>query len=316
MDWSDRIGRRIKLRDVHILQAVAQQGSIAKAARHLAISQPLISKVIADLERELGRPLLDRDRHGAEPTIYGASLLKHGLAAFDDLKQGVKEIEYLADPTAGELRIATNTVIAAGFVPAIIKALHRRHSKVTIHVKLSVVVDTLYRELRDRNVDLIVERITSPFEEQDLKAEVLFNEGTVIVAGRRNKWTRRRTIALAELIDEPWVFPAEGSVAAVIAAEMFKSSGLKIPRRGAVCAPMPVAAALVANGPYLASLPESLVRFGDNYLQVKVLPVKLPVAPSPVGIITLKRRTTSPVTLLFLEHARELAKTLAKKNSS
>src|SRR4051812_11911643 len=264
MDWSDRIGRRIKLRDVHILQAVAQQGSLAKAARHLAISQPVISKVVADLERELGRRLLDRDRHGAEPTIYGASLLKHGLAAFDELKQGVKEIEFLADPTTGELRIATNTVIAAGFLPAIIKSLHRRHPNVTIHVKLSVVVDILYRELRDRNVDLVLERITTPFEEQDLKPEVLFNESTVIVAGRRNRWTRRRKIALADLVHEPWVFPAEGSVAAVIVAEMFQSSGLKVPRRGAVCAPMPVAAALVANGPYLASLPGSLVRFGDN----------------------------------------------------
>ena len=89
---------------------------MAKAARHLAISQPVISKVIADLERELGWPLLDRDRHGAEPTIYGASLLKHGLAVFDELKQSVKEIEYLAGATTGELRIATPNVMAAGFL--------------------------------------------------------------------------------------------------------------------------------------------------------------------------------------------------------
>ena len=191
MDWSNRIGRRIRLRDLHILQAVAQWGSMAKAARQLAISQPVISKVITDLERELGRPLLDRDRHGAEPTIYGAALLKHGLAAFDELRQSVKEIEYLADPATGELRIGTNTVMAAGFLPAVIRSLHRRHPDLTIHVKLTVVLDTLYRELRDRNVDMILERITTPFVEQDLNAEVLFNESTVIVAGKRNGWTRR-----------------------------------------------------------------------------------------------------------------------------
>jgi molybdate transport repressor ModE-like protein len=314
MDWSDRIGRRIKLRDLHILQAVAQQGSIAKAARHLAVSQPVVSKVVADLERELGRPLLDRDRHGAEPTIYGAALLKHGLAAFDELQQGVKEIEYLADPTTGELRIATNTVIAAGFLPAIIKSLHRRHPKVTIHVKLSVVIDTLYRDLRDRNVDIILERITTPFEEKDLKAEVLFNESTVIVAGRRNRLTRRRNIELADLVHEPWVFPGDGSAAALIASEIFRSSGLKIPRRGAVCAPMPVAAALVANGPYLATLPGSLVSFGENYLRVKILPIKVPVLPSPVGFITLNRRTISPVAQFFIDHAREVTKALSRKN--
>jgi len=315
MDWSDRIGRRIKLRDLHILQAVAQQGSMAKAARHLAISQPVISKVIADLEREVGRPLLDRDRHGAEPTIYGASLLKHGLAAFDELRESVKEIEHLADPTTGELRIVTHEVMAAGFVSAVIKSLHRRHPNLTIHVILSAPLDTLYREVRDRNVDLMLGRISTPFVEEGLEAEVLFNEPTVIVAGRRNRLTRRPKIALADLIHEPWVFPSAGSIGERIATEMFRSSGLEMPRRGAVCAGMPMHAALVANGPYLTTLPGSLVHFGVKYLSVKVLPINVPVPPSPVGIITLKRRTINPVAQLFIDHAREVAKPLAVPQS-
>jgi DNA-binding transcriptional LysR family regulator len=313
MDWSDRIGRRIKLRDLHILQAVAQQGSMAKAARHLAISQPVVSKVIADLERELGRRLLDRDRHGAEPTIYGAALLKHGLAVFDELRQSVKEIEYLADPTAGELRIATQSVMVAGFLPAVIRSLHRRHPNLTIDVTLSVAADTLYRELRDREVDLILGRIFAPFGEEDLKAEVLFDDSTVIVAGRRNRWARRRKIQLVDLIHEPWVFPVAGSTGTLIAAEIFRSSGLEMPRRGAVRAAMPMHAALVANGPYLSMLPGSVVRFGGKQLSIKVLPIKVPVSSSPVGIVTLKRRTISPVAQLFIEHAREIAKPLANR---
>ena len=210
MDWSDRIGRRIKLRDLHILQAVAQHGSMAKAARQLAVSQPVISKAIADLEREVGKPLLDRDRHGAEPTIYGAALLKHGLAVFDELKQSVKEIEYLSDPAIGELRIATPNVLAAGFVAAVIKSLHRRHPKLAIHATLPVAVEALYRELRERRVDLVIDRIPNPFVEEDLKAEILFKETTVIVAGRRNPLTRRRSLTLADLVHKPWVFPGSG----------------------------------------------------------------------------------------------------------
>jgi hypothetical protein len=93
MDWPDRIGRRLKLRDVHILLAVVQWKSMARAAERLAISQPVFSKAIADLERTVGVRLLDRNRLGAEPTPYGLALLRHGLAAFDELKQGVKEIE-------------------------------------------------------------------------------------------------------------------------------------------------------------------------------------------------------------------------------
>lgn len=313
MDWSDRIGRRIKLRDLHILQTVVSQGSMAKAARRLAISQPVISRVIGDLERELGRRLLDRDRYGAEPTIYGAALLKHGVAVFDELRQSVEEIEYLADPTKGELRIATHEVMAAGFLPAVVKSLHRRYPNLTIGVRLSVVADTLYRELRERNVDLILGRASQPLLEEDLKAEVLFDETTVIVAGKRNRLTRRHNLGLAELIHEKWVFPAPGSLAEHIAAEMFRASALDLPRRGAVFAPMPVIAELVGNGPYIANLPGSLVHFGGDHLQVKVLPVKVPVSPSPVAVVTLKRRTLNPVAQLFIEHAREIARPLAQQ---
>jgi len=111
------------------------------------------------------------------------------------------------------------------------------------------------------------------------------------------------------------VFPAAGSIGERIAAEMFRSSGLEMPRRGAVCAGMPMHAALVANGPYLTTLPGSLVHFGAKHLSVKVLPIKVPVPPSPVGVITLKRRTINPVAQLFIDHARGVAKPLAAPQS-
>jgi DNA-binding transcriptional LysR family regulator len=315
VDWSNRIGRRIKLRDLHILQAVVDQGSISKAARRLAVSQPVISKVVADLERELGRPLLDRDRHGAEPTIYGAALLKHSLAVFDELKQGVEEIEYLADPTKGELRVGAHAVIAAGFLSAVVKSLHRRHPNLVINIKLSMAADTLFRELRERSVDLVVGRNLTQDAADDLKAERLFNETNVIVVGRHNPLARRRKIELADLVDKPWLFPAADSVVKHIAAEMFRLAGLEMPRRGIVYASSPVYGALVADGPYLTIPPVSFVRFGGSALQLKILPIKFPVPPSPVGIITLKRRTVSPVAQLFIEHAREVAKLLANKET-
>src|SRR6516164_5030274 len=120
MEWSERIGRRIRLRDLHILLAVVQCKSMAKAAQQLAISKPVISKVIADLEHVLGVRLLERDRHGAEPTIYGAALLKRGTTVFDELRESVKDIEFLADPTAGEVRIGCHPFLATSLVSAII----------------------------------------------------------------------------------------------------------------------------------------------------------------------------------------------------
>ena len=154
MDWSDRIGRRIRLRDLHILLAVVQYKSMAKAAEHLAISKPVISKAIADLEHMLGVRVLERDRHGAEPTTYGAALLKRGITVFDELREGVKDIEFLVDPTAGDVRIGCNPIVATGFVSAVVDRLSRRWPRIVFHV-VARPGEMLLPELSERNVQLL-----------------------------------------------------------------------------------------------------------------------------------------------------------------
>src|SRR5947199_3030909 len=112
IDWESQIGRRLRLRDLHVFFTVVQRGSMAKAAAQLGVSQPAVSEVIADLEHALGVRLLDRSSQGVEPTMYGRALLKRGTVAFDELKQSVKDIEYLADPTTGEIKVACPLAIA------------------------------------------------------------------------------------------------------------------------------------------------------------------------------------------------------------
>ena len=114
MDWDHRVGRRLKLRELNILLAVVQAGSMAKAGKRLAISQPAVSKAIADMEHTLGVPLFDRSPQGVEPTQYGRALLKRGVAVFDELQQAVQDIEFLSDPDAGELRIGSTPLWPKG----------------------------------------------------------------------------------------------------------------------------------------------------------------------------------------------------------
>ena len=105
MGWKNRIGCRLKLHDLHIFLTVAEMGSMGKAAERLAISQPSVSKAIADIEHTIGVRLLDRTARGVDVTDYGRALLRRGMGAFDELRQGIKDIEFLADPTAGEVRV-------------------------------------------------------------------------------------------------------------------------------------------------------------------------------------------------------------------
>src|SRR6185436_13334055 len=109
----NRISRRLRFRDLQVFFSVVQCGSMAKAAHELGVTQPAVSEVVAGLEHAFGVRLFDRSPHGVEPTVYGRALLKRGVAAFDELKQCIREIEFLSDPTSGELRIGCIEAMSA-----------------------------------------------------------------------------------------------------------------------------------------------------------------------------------------------------------
>jgi DNA-binding transcriptional LysR family regulator len=135
MDQSDRVLRRLKLSDLRMLEAVAQRGSMARAASFLNISQPAVSKAIAALEQTLNVRLFDRTPTGAEPTIYGRALLSGGNTVFDELRQSVKQIRYMADPSAGEIRIGCNQPHAGGFAAVVIERIRRRQPGVRFQLE-------------------------------------------------------------------------------------------------------------------------------------------------------------------------------------
>jgi DNA-binding transcriptional LysR family regulator len=314
MQLSDRIGRRIKLQHLHVLLTVVQSGSMKKAAALLNTSQPAISRSIADLEQTIGVRLLDRDTRGIEPTEYGRAMLKHGVAAFDELKQGVKSIELLADPGAGEVRIGATTYIGEFFVSAVIERLSRRFPRIVFHLVTADESDRLLRELSERNIDLLIGRKVDRFNDEQLSFEILYDPPLVVIASSRNPWVRRRRIALAELVNEAWVMPPPDGMLGRTYLEGFRASGLDYPRTTVFAAAPGVRLNLVATGRFLTMTTISVLKLSKRP-GIKVLPVKLPYTSSPAGIITLKSRTLSPVAQLFIDEARQVAKPLGRRKA-
>ncbi len=312
MQWSDRIGRRVKLQDIHILLAAVQCGSMAKAADYLAISQPVVSRSIAGLEHALGVRLLDRSRNGVEPTIYGRALLDHGLAAFNELKQGVKAIEFLSDPATGEVRIGCIPVIAAGLMSTVIDRFSRQYPRVQINVIEPQVMSQEFRELRERNVDLVIGHVANPFTDDELDAEVLFENQLVIVAGGQSPLARRRKITLAELAKEPWLLPARNTHISSILAHAFQANALSMPDASVMSASIGLRFDLLATGRFVAPLPLSTARFNAERFALKILPVGLPMRPWLDAIVTLKDRTLSPAVQTFVDCVREVVRPLSK----
>jgi len=305
MDWVDRIGRRIRLRDLHIMLAVAERGSMAKASAWLSISHPVISKTISDLERTLGVKLFDRNAQGVQLTSYGEALLKCGITVFDEMRQGLKQIEQLADPAAGELRIGCPEIITAGLLPPIIERFSRQYPRVRLNVTLANVALMQFGSLRGRSVDLLIGRMPRDPLDDDLKAEILFDEPYQSVVGAESPWARRRQLELSDLLEEPWVLPPYDSAPGAQIHEIFTSAGLQPPQPAVATLSVQLTVSLIASGRYVGILPMSVAQFNVGPRRLKISPVRLTPVHSAVGIITIRNRTVSPLAELFVKCARQ-----------
>lgn len=307
MQWVDRVGNRLKLRDLHILLVVVQQGSMAKAAAQLAISQPAVSKAIADMEQTFGLRLLDRGRSGVEPTAYGRALVTRGLAIFDELKLGMEELAFLADPTVGTLAIASTESVAAGLLPAVLESFSREQPGVRIDVAQAVMNSVHYRDLRERHIDLLIGRIPDPFDESDLESRIAYDDQVVVMAGRQSRWARSRKLELSDLIEERWVLPPDESMPGSLAAELFRAVGVEPPRASITTLSIHLCCQLAASSQFVTMLPRSILRFNALDHALKVLPIRLASQRRPVGIVTLKNRTLTPAARLFIECVKRIA---------
>ncbi|WP_439400430.1 LysR family transcriptional regulator (plasmid) [Bradyrhizobium sp. PMVTL-01] len=310
MDWSDRIGRRIKLRDLHVVLAVAESGSMAKASQKLAISHPVVSKTISDLEHTLGVKLFDRSSQGVELTSYGAALLKCGVSVFDEMRQGLKQIEFLRDPTSGELAVGCPEIMNAGIMPAISERLLQQHPRVQLRVVHADLALSEFNPLRERKVELLVGRLPDPFVEDDLTFEPLVQEPFVAVVGANSPWARRRRVELADLMEESWVLPPQGSTPGGIISGIFTASGLKSPRPGIATLSIQLTTTLIATGKFVGILPNSVAKFSSRSVGLKILPSRIPTTHYAIAILTVKNRTPGVLAQLFIEHARAVAKSL------
>ena len=304
--------RRLKLRELRVLLAAVHAGSMAKAAKQLAISQPAVSRAIDDLEKTLGVPLFDRTARGIEPTQYGRALLRRGVAVFDELKQGVQEIAHLSNPETGELHIGSSASLSEGIIVAIIHRLSRKHPRVVFHVVPGGAL-ALREALRERRIELGVARLPAVAIEDDVEAEILFEEPLVVVAGMANPWIRRRKIELAELVNEPWTWSAPGTMFDTLVIDAFRTTGLEPPRATVYAEAINVRIRLAATGLFLAVIPASMLKFHAQQASIKKLSVELPMTQRSIGVITLKDRTLSPLAQNFIECAREIAKPLSRR---
>jgi len=299
------IRKRLKFRDLDIFFAVVETGSMAEAARRLNLTQPAVSEVIAQLETLFGIRLFDRSTKGVKPTTSGMALLKRAHAAHDEMRQCLREIDFLTDPTAGELHVGCAPRLSAGIMPQIVERFSRTYPRAVLHIDE---IPPLTRELpglRDRKYDLLVGRLVDPLARDafgdDVKVETLFADHLVVATGATSKWARRRMVELAELVDERWILTAPDTWNYLGVSEAFRARGVRFPKVNLVTSSVSIVRHLVATGEFITATSRLIA----ESLSLKILPLDLHLQSWPAVIITLKNRTLSPIAGRFVDCAHK-----------
>ena len=310
MRWDHRVGGRLKIRDLHTFLVVAEHGSMAKAAEELAVSRPVISRAIADLERVLGVPLFDRLSSGISPTRYGRELMTRGFAVFDELRQSMQAINRLKDPRFGELRFATGEALAGGVVAAAVERVSKRISVLSSSME-PVTRVTLLPYLRERRGELVITRLATDELEPDIAAEPLYKERMLVVAARDSVWSRKRRLSWSELLDAPWILSPIEVAHDLPFIEALRDRGASLPANLILSTSLNLRVGLLPSGRFVTLMPYSVLRFGPLRKLVSQLPFELPAWRLPIAIFTLKQRTLSPAAIMFMEEMRVLARQMS-----
>lgn len=307
----ERAMRRVRLHDLETLIAVVQARGMRKASQTLHLSQSAVSRVIGELEDTLGLRLLERGPRGIEPTPFGDALVRRAKAVFDEMQGALRELDHMADPSGGEVRLGCMETLHAGLVSSTMEVLLRRHPRMRFVLESGQSPDLVNHFLMERLVDFVVARPYRVPLPPGVDGEPLFCDHMRVVVGRASPFAKRRRIELDELVDAHWILSRNEVMPEAPLPEALTARGLAVPQRVINSGSLMARYNLLDTGRFVTMVPHSLLPFGRHREMSKVLPVTLPPWRTPTMILTLHGRTLGPAAQLFLAKLRELAKPLS-----
>ncbi|MDW5441420.1 LysR family transcriptional regulator [Polaromonas sp. SM01] len=301
----DAVVRRVTLRELRLLAAIAHAGSILKAAQDVGLSQPALSKALADLEETLGVRLFDRTNRGVEPTPHGRVFIRRALAVFDEMRRGVEELNVLSDSSGGEIRLGGTPTMCGGFLSHAVASMALERPGIRYKL-LELESERLATEVRSRLIDIGIGREPLVRPDGELSFERLFDDPLYVVAGADHPLARRRRLTLADLANQRWVLPMPETPVSGQLRAAFEHQGAAMPESIVTSMSVLVRQELLSTNRFLTVLYGSMLQFGNMPSHLRILPVELS-ARLPIGVYKLEGRTLSPATELFIDSLKTFA---------
>ncbi|MFT6558155.1 LysR substrate-binding domain-containing protein [Sneathiella sp.] len=302
----ERIATRLKLKQLRLLVAIAENASILHAATSLNISQPAATKLLKDLEEDFGVKLFERSNRGAIPTKYGEALTRHGKLILSQISQAAQELDDLAEGTGGRVVVGTLLAASAHLLPAAVEMLRKERPNVSIVIKEGT-NDLLIPALLTGDIDIVVGRLPEIRFRKDVLQEPLFEEQVSIIARKEHPLTQMHKIRHADLLDWDWILPPRETTMRRQLEEEFLKMELSPPVDGVESVSLLTNKRIISRTDMLTVLPYHVIAEDVERGTLVSLPFKFKTVRGPVGISYRRNATLSPAAAAFADKLREIA---------
>ncbi len=294
----------MKLVALRALVASVQEGSLRAAARRMGLSQPALTKMVRELEQELGASLLVRSTRGVLLTAQGQVLFEHALNVTRELGLAVDRISQLGGRMAGELAVGAVPLAVMLLIPETLRTFGKEFPDIRLRVSEELYIAQLQR-LRQREVDVAVGGIPHGLASGEFVVETLM--ATVMVVVVRKGSDRVKARSLRDLANAKWVYTgASGDEG--YAKILFEANGLPAPPVGAVVNSTLALLSLVTSGDFVGLLPQQIARHPLARESLDVVTVAEGGLPLSVGAIVRSDSATSPLIRHFIAHLHRAAR--------
>lgn len=303
MEKNGLFSQRIRLRHLHTFVAVAQQGTLGRAAETLNLSQPALSKTLNELEQLTGTRLFERGRLGAQLTLVGEQFLTHAVKVLDALNSAGQALNRKEGLNNDIVRIGALPTAALGILPTVIGQFHKQQKDITLQVA-TMNNTMLLAGLKSGEIDIGIGRMSDPELMSGLHYELLFLESLKLVV-RPGHPLLQETVTLSRMMEWPVVVSPKGTVPRQNAEALLQSQGCKMPAGCIETLSASLSRQLTVDFDYVWFVPSGAVKDDLRRGVLTALPIATQGAGEPIGILTRVDATLTPGTQTLLSAIRK-----------
>jgi DNA-binding transcriptional LysR family regulator len=297
-----RLRSRLKARQLATLVAVADAGSLRRAAGSLGVSQPALSKALRELETSVGRQLFARSRQGLAPTPHGEAMIEHARRLLCDVDALAATLDAVDLGAGGRLRIGAIPNVSSDWLGGVAMRLLAETPPIALQVSESS-TDALLDALRRRQIDCVVGRITPANAGGDLAWRPVFEQTLRIVVRARHPLLRRGgKPALSVLAGQEWLLPPVATPTRQLLDHVFVQAGLPAPTTRLETYALPLIESIVAGSEMLAAVPDDIAAQFERRGRLRALPLRWPMPP--ICLAWLRGDEPSPLIRRFERAAK------------